>query len=163
MHAFRGLVYVDPVIAVLDELPETLPVSQVVRALCLGPVAALGFMWSVAASCVTILGDSVIAFARAFAAVGGSLMAFAPVSKAAATASKDVCASLSLLSCKFYTTGSIDALLNHMPRAIGGMVELCVGGCLPDSDADIRSEDPPGHADAGRGHAPWCVRISVYC
>ncbi len=56
----------------------------------MGPLAAMGFCWSVAASCAMIIGDGVMAFYSAAMAVGGSLVALAPASRAAATATNEV-------------------------------------------------------------------------
>ncbi len=69
---------------------DTRQVVQIIRAICMGPLAAMGLCWSVAAGCVAIMGDGVVASYSAAMAVGGSLVALAPVSRAAATATNEV-------------------------------------------------------------------------
>lgn len=64
--------------------------SQIIKALCLGPLAVVGLIWSALTTSFAVIGDGLIASGRAVAAVGGSLKAFAPVGRAAATASKEV-------------------------------------------------------------------------
>ena len=66
------------------------PMLQVVRALCMGPLAAMGLCWSVAASCAAIIGDGVVASYSAAVAIAGSLVALAPASRAAAMATNEV-------------------------------------------------------------------------
>ena len=69
---------------------DVLMIPQVVRTVCWGPRTMLGLVWSAAVSCITIIGEGMTALVWALSAVGGSLRAFAPVGKAAASASKEV-------------------------------------------------------------------------